>query len=334
MSGTAGGRRARRIGAALLAACLVLTARPALAQQAPPFERSSRLSSLAGDLVGAEASAVTVGQVTAIAQARDLDLAVALAEIADRPSDWYGLGRVTVTPLSLVVVRGEAAFHRAGRGQVPRWGVGLALPGARLIAVRADGGDDPVRVLRHELAHFALRQSIRGRVPLWFDEGYAVLAAGEFDRFDRLALNLGVMRGAVPSLGELNNALRGNRHEAETAYALAASAVAFLARGSRDGTLAPLLGQLAQGVPFDSAVVRTAGYTRDRFDEGWQRDVRRRYNWGLWLAAGGIWSVVGGLLVFGYWWRRRRDRPRRAALDIGWDVSIGDEETAPTLDRT
>ncbi len=271
---------------------------------------------------------------TAIARAGDLDLAVALAEIADRPIAWYGLGRVSVTPLSLVVVRGEAAFHRAGRGLVPRWGVGLAMPGARLLAVRADGGDDPVRILRHELAHFALRQSIRGRVPLWFDEGYAVLAAGEFDRFDRLALNLGVMRGAVPSLGELNNALRGNRHEAETAYALAASAVSFLARASRDGSLEPLLTQLAQGVPFDSAVVRTSGYSRDRFDEGWQRDVRRRYNWGLWLAAGGIWSVMAGLLVYGYWWRRRRDRPRRAALDVGWDVSIGDEEPTATLDRT
>lgn len=271
---------------------------------------------------------------TAIARVSDLDLAAALAEIADRPIDWYGLGRVAVTPLTLVVVRGEAAFYRAGRGQVPRWGVGLAMPGARLIAVRADGGDDPVRVLRHELAHFALRQAIRGRVPLWFDEGYAVLAAGEFDRFDRLALNLSVMRGKVPSLSELNNALRGNRHEAETAYALAASAVSFLARGSRDGTLEPLLAQLAQGVPFDSAVVRTAGYSRDRFDEAWQRDVRRRYNWGVWLAAGGLWSVMGGLLVFGYWWRRRRDRPRRAALDVGWDVSIGDDEQTATLDRT
>ena len=259
----------------------------------------------------------------AAAAPRDLDLAVALAEQADRPATWYRLGRRSLGPLVLVVVRGQSQFDGISRGRVPNWGAGLALPAARFIVIRADGGD-PFRVLRHELAHIALHQSIRGRVPLWFDEGYAVVAAGEFGRFEGLALNLTVARGKVPSLDQLTAGLRGNQSTAETAYALAGTAVTFLERRIPARSLEPLIARLAAGVPFDSALVLTTGLSADRFDEAWRKEIKRTYGLGLWFLAGGAWTVIAALLGVGYWIRRRRDRPRRQALDRGWDVPNGD----------
>jgi hypothetical protein len=65
----------------------------------------------------------------------------------------------------------------------------------------------------------------------------------------------------------------------------------------------------------------------------WQRDVRRRYGWIVWLTAGGFWLLVALLVVAAAWLRRRRDRPRRAALDAGWvvaaDDATGDEPDRP-----
>ena len=85
--------------------------------------------------------------------------------------------------------------------------------------------DDVYRTLRHELAHLALHEAIDVRVPLWFDEGYAAWAAGEWERLGGLELNLAVVRGAVPDLPGLDGALRGSASTADAAYALAASAV-------------------------------------------------------------------------------------------------------------
>ena len=271
----------------------------------------------------ANLTTVEVGQIRAAAAPRDLDLAVALAEQADRPATWYRLGRRSLGPLVLLVVRGQSRFDALARGRVPSWGAGLALPAARFVVIRADGGD-PFQILRHELAHVALHQSIRGRVPLWFDEGYAVVAAGEFGRFEGLALNLTVARGKVPSLEQLAAGLRGDRSTAETAYALAGTAVTFLERRLPNQSLEPFLARLASGVPFDSALIVTTGLSVDRFDEAWRKEIKRSYGIGLWFLAGGAWVVVGAVFGVGYWVRRQRDRSRRAALDRGWDVPNGD----------
>jgi hypothetical protein len=171
------------------------------------------------------------------------------------------------------------------------------------------------------------------RVPLWFDEGYAAWAAGEWDRLGGLELNLAVVRGAIPTLTALDGALRGSASSADAAYALAVSAVTELARRNPTGTLTPLLDRIAAGQDFDAAVLATTGLALSRFEQEWQRRVRRRYTVGSWLVAGGGWLVVAVVLAWLVGRRRRADRPRRAALDEGWEVNTEPEE-GPELDPT
>jgi hypothetical protein len=260
---------------------------------------------------------VQVGRVEVLSPAPQLALAIGLGERADRAVTWPGLGSRDPRPLRLFVVPDEAAFRRLGRGTVPAWGVGLAIPGVRAIAIRADA-PDPAGTLRHELAHLALRDAVRGRLPLWFDEGYAVVAAGEWDRFDALQLNLAVARGRIGDLRMLDAALRRSESEAATAYALAGSAVLYLARRNPARTLDALLARLEGGTGFDEAVLATTGLDPGGFEEAWQRDVRGRYNLLVWLVAGGGWGLLAVVVIVLALSRRRRDRPRRAALDVGW----------------
>jgi hypothetical protein len=259
-----------------------------------------------------------------------MSLGVALAEQADRPVDWPGIGRRVPGPIQLMVAPDAEAFTRVSRGRVPRWGVGLAIPGGRAIVVRADA-PDPHEVLRHELAHLALHEAIRVRVPLWFDEGYAVVAAGEWDRMEALRLNLAVVRGRVGDLASLDAALRLSAAEAATAYALAGSAVMLLARSNPAQSLDALLRKLESGTRFEEAIGITTGYTLGTFERAWQRDLRNRYGWLVWLAAGGGWAILGCLVLALARWRRKRDAPRRAALDAGWDVT---EDEAPVRNET
>lgn len=269
---------------------------------------------------------------TAVAWPAQLRLATELAQLADRPAEWPGLGRRDPGPLRLIVVPDGHVLDSLTTGRAPSWGAAIAVPDARTILLRADAEDLP-RTLRHELAHLALHEAVPVRVPLWFDEGYAAWAAGEWDRLGGLELNLTVVRGAIPSLTELDGALRGSSSTADAAYALAVSAVTELARRNPSGTLAPLLGRLQRGEGFEPAVVATTGLTLDRFEQQWQRGVRRRYSVGTWLIAGGGWTVMALVLVWLVYRRRRADRPRRAALDEGWDVGPEPEE-GPELDPT
>ena len=264
-------------------------------------------------------AAMRVGRVTVVAWPPQMRLALELARQADRPAEWPGLGRRQPGPLRLIVVPGGRVLDSLTGGMAPSWGAAIALPGARTIVLRADQGDLS-RTLRHELAHLALHQAVPVRVPLWFDEGYAAWAAGEWDRLGSLELNLAVVGGAIPDLDQLDAALRGSASTADVAYALAATAVAELARRNPSRTLVPLLARLQSGTDFEVAVRTTTGLTMGRFEAEWARTVRRRYGLFTWLVAGGGWAVIALLVLTLTRWRKRADRARRAALDQGWDV--------------
>lgn len=237
--------------------------------------------------------------------------------------------------MQLVVVPDARRLDSLTRGRAPRWGAAVALPASRTIVIRADGGDLE-GTLRHELAHLALHERIQERLPLWFDEGYAAWAAGEWERLGVLELNLAVARGALPDFRALDGALRASETSADAAYALAYSAVTELARRNPSGSLTPLLGRLARGEDFDTAVLATTGFTVDRFEEAWQLSVRRRYGLSTWLLAGGGWLLVAIAVLGLVHFRRRADRPRRQALDVGWDVdpeALDGPELDPTRER-
>jgi hypothetical protein len=255
-------------------------------------------------------------------------MAVALAERAERPLVWPGLGRVAPPPFTLVLVGDSASLARLSRGRAPGWGAGVAFPSARTILLRADLPDIE-QTLRHELGHLILRSSVRGRLPLWFDEGYAAWAAGELGRIEGLELNLAVAVGRVPTFAQLDAMLRGSATVADLAYALAASAVSAIAERPPPGGLAPLLARLAAGESFDSAFVAATGLSVERFADGWQRSTKRRYSLLTWLAAGGMWALVGFSLAGLLWYRRHRDVPRREALDHGWVV----QEATPSSEE-
>jgi hypothetical protein len=270
--------------------------------------------------------------VTAVAWPAQRAIAADLAALADRPAEYPGLGRRVPGPLRLIVVPDGRLLDSLTSGRAPQWGAAVAVPGARTILLRADQGD-LTRTLRHELAHLALHEAVDVRLPLWFDEGYAAWSAGEWERLGGLELNLAVVRGAIPSLTGLDGALRGSASTADAAYALATSAVTELARRNPTGSLEPLLGRLRAGEDFDAAVLATTGLPIGRFEQEWQRALKRRYTVGNWLVAGGGWALVAILMVWLVHRRRRADRERRAALDIGWEVEPETEE-GPELDPT
>ena len=70
---------------------------------------------------------------TAVAWPAQLPLATALAEMADAPAVWPGLGRRDNGPLRLIIVPDRQRMRDLTGGRAPSWGAGIAMPGSRTI---------------------------------------------------------------------------------------------------------------------------------------------------------------------------------------------------------
>jgi hypothetical protein len=81
---------------------------------------------------------------------------------------------------------------------------------------------------------------------------------------------------------------------------------------------------------FDSALAASTGLSPDRFEEQWQKNMKRRYGLVAWTMAGGLWLVLALALSIIWYVRRERDRPRRVALDHGWVIAEEPPEIPPT----
>ncbi|HXE84975.1 MAG TPA: hypothetical protein VN513_16745 [Gemmatimonadales bacterium] len=256
---------------------------------------------------------------TAVAWPGQEALAVAIAETADRARDFPGIGALPDRPMRIVLAPTRAIYDSLTRGRLPLWSEGAAFPDAGTIVLLSDGPTvQPSNALRHELAHLALRWEVGRRAPLWFEEGYAAVAAREWGRLDALALNWQVARGMRMNLDDVDRALRGARGDAETGYALAATAVLLLQRWGGERGLEPLLTNLARAESFDAALRATYHVTEGDFELRWQKDVGSRYGWFSWATAMGFfWLAIGSLLVALVMLRRRRDRAKRVALEEG-----------------
>ncbi len=273
---------------------------------------------------------VTVGRVTAVAWPSQQALATGLAQAADGAAPFPGVGPLPDRPIRLILAPTRATFDSLTRGRLPGWSEGAAFPDAGTIVLLSDRPSVRLPVaLRHELAHLALRARVRRPLPLWFEEGYAAVAAGEWDRLDVLRLNWQVARGVELDLDQVDRSLRSDQPDAATAYALATTAVLLLERWGGGHGLEPLIDHLTHDPTIDAALRHTYHVTEGDFEVRWQRDVAARYGWLGWAGAVGLfWAALGLVLIWLVQLRRRRDRARKALLDEGWTLPQNDEPTA------
>jgi hypothetical protein len=181
-------------------------------------------------------------------------------------------------------------------------------------AASSEAGN-PVEVLRHELAHLALHERLGDRVPRWFDEGYAGLAAREWKREDALSANVALALRGTPTLDQLEQSFEGGSMEAQSAYALSYRAVTDLAQLDPERGLTLFFDYWANGATLDGAVRRAFGVTLAGFEKDFQGRTRRRYG-GLALFADlSLVVFVLTLLVLPFYVARRaRDRRRLRAM--------------------
>lgn len=248
-----------------------------------------------------------------------------------------GIAVSSAPPAARVVLAPTpSAFDSITRG-APHWSAGIAIPSERLIVLpgyssgRTPMGD-PLVALRHELVHIALNGHLPGRIPRWFDEGYATWASGEWDAGRGWEIRLALLGGGVPPLDSLRLGWPGAEADARLAYLLSASAVTYLAGYGGDEAFAAFFSAWRREGDFDSALRNTYGMTLTQFEEEWRGMVKRRYGWLLALSQMGVvWALVAVLLVLLTFPRRRRNREKLRKMEVdewveAWADEVEDEQ--------
>jgi hypothetical protein len=257
------------------------------------------------------------GRFTVVASPGDERLARTLLDRATANDTFPGLPRPSAR-VRIDVAAGAPQFRALIGPSAPEWGAAVAFPRSQRVIMQGSffgsTGGDPVVVLRHELAHLALHESLGDLPPRWFDEGYASYVAGEWGRDQTLATSFVLVTRGVPTLDSLERRFYGGQAQATGAYALAHSAVAELAALDPAYGLTRFFDQWRATRDLDAAVRAAFGQTLYAFERRWQRQVRRRYG-ALALVTD---LAIVGVGVIGLLWplhrAQRRRRKQRLAL--------------------
>ncbi|HEX7049012.1 MAG TPA: hypothetical protein VF188_02280 [Longimicrobiales bacterium] len=251
-------------------------------------------------------------------------LAAWLLESAERQPPLAGLPADVLhrgPPVQVYLAGSPARFDALTGGVAPEWGAGIAFPDAGVIVLpgysseRAAPHELP-RILRHELAHVALRRFLApARPPRWFDEGYARWAAGEWGWDDAWQLRLAFAMNRAPPLDSIALAWPSGERDARVAYLLATTTVVYLVERSGERGLRLFLERWKADGALDPALRDTYGLTLGQFEEDWRHEVRSRFGWALFFSQTLVfWLGVSLLVLLLHGRRRRRDAIRLERL--------------------
>ena len=213
-----------------------------------------------------------------------------------------------------------SAFDSLTGGRAPDWAGGVAMPSLGRIVLPAypsARGDVSAlaTTLRHELAHVALVRYVGAPVPRWFDEGYAQLAAGQWDAGEAWQIRIAFALHRAPPLDSLELSWPTTEPRARLAYLLSATAVQYMIDASGEAGLAAFLRMWRRTGDMEPALRGTFGVTAGQFEEDWRGYVQRRFGWAYILSQAVVfWMFVAVLLVLLRWRRRRLDRAKLARL--------------------
>lgn len=211
----------------------------------------------------------------------------------------------------------------------PKYAVGVAYRGLHLVVLTLQppahsAAADLGEVFRHELAHVALDDAVKGaHVPRWFHEGVAVEASGEHP-FDRLrTLWSATLSGELVPLQDLDATFPDDHVAVGVAYAESADFVRSLLRSADRPRFARLIERVRDGQPFEAAAADAYGASLRKLEFQWRNGLEKRYGYAPMLTGGSLlWGAAVAMLVAAYVKRRRRAR----AVLARWEREEAEED--------
>ncbi len=179
------------------------------------------------------------------------------------------------------------AFQSYFGNNLPDWGVGVALPTGRVIAVDYTRMSLVGRGLRevflHEMVHALLFLGSKGALmPAWLHEGAAMQYSGEWRFSDTVSL---VLDGRVPDLGRLQGRFPVSHANADRAYRTSLLAVNRLQKRHGQAVVAELAAATGRSGNFPAAFLEVTGEDLGTFYQDFAGAMQLRFGWLVMLVS-------------------------------------------------
>ncbi|MFO0746211.1 MAG: peptidase MA family metallohydrolase [Myxococcota bacterium] len=215
------------------------------------------------------------------------------------------------------------------------WAAGVTFLEQQRIVLRRDGTAvlSLAETFDHEVAHvlaqtFATPGQLRA-LPRWFSEGLAIWQAGEALSGRLQEAMVAASTGHLLTFEELDRSFPNQGTRVGIAYAQSALFVQRLARRAGPATMAALLHDIGDGVPFADAFTKRFGESPASLFEKAQDDLEKTSTPFTLFADGNlIWTLMTVLFLFAAWWRLRDRKRQMARLSESEDRRIAEEDMA------
>lgn len=137
---------------------------------------------------------------------------------------------------------------------------------------RPEKGAPDARILTHEYTHLAVDEAGGEALPLWLDEGLAMLIAGEWDTEAQRTLSGYLVHGLVVPLEDLPDVFGSN--DPTRAYVTSAALTDYLVRTHGMDAVGSVLREVSRGVSAEDALMEATGRSLPELYEDWYREAR------------------------------------------------------------
>jgi hypothetical protein len=207
--------------------------------------------------------------------------------------------------------------------ELPRWVSGFAVSGRRVVTVipaRVPSYPDRnlTGLMVHEVAHILVGDAARGhRVPRWFNEGIATVAAREWGLEDHARYAAAAAGRRIATVDDLERGFRGSGREARRAYALSAAFIRWLRTEVDPQVTGRILEDVGRGESFENAFFGNTGMNLPAAEE---RFLGNRWLWATWVpfltSSAVLWMAITALALVAIIRRTIKNREIRHRWDL------------------
>jgi|GEM_PF-778236 len=214
--------------------------------------------------------------------------------------------------LEIYLAGKPAEFGELTDWKLPVWSQGVALTDKKMVVLKSPRySGSKINLSKaavHEFIHIFLASEV-GRIPLWMNEGLAVMLSGE-GYFDDAALSSASMTGKFIPFREMEQVLRFSPAEAQLAYQQALAVTRYWVTQFGWSSVQKFLWSVKAGDDWDHAFLQATGLWLDEFENEWLKKAGGRYKYSALKDLNFFFSwvfvpliILGG--VFAYFRRRR-----------------------------
>ncbi|MBM4387787.1 MAG: hypothetical protein FJ088_08615 [Deltaproteobacteria bacterium] len=206
-----------------------------------------------------------------------------------------------------------------GGGRVQEWVAGLAIASENRVILSAKGSSlfTIEDTFVHEIAHIYLaKKAGKGGLPRWFNEGFAMLLAGEpvIDRL-KTALRAAIFKNLI-RLEELEKSFPAGEPNVHLAYAESLIFMKFLISKYSMGKIVKIIGE-TDGVGFRAAFKKTTGDEIDDVEREWLDELEKpSLIFNIFSDWSVLWAGITVLFIIAYAIKKTRAKKKVRMWEI------------------